>query len=263
MMKSADCFNCHALEQKIVGPALVDIAQKYRGVAGALEASTDRVQKGSSGVWGPVPMLPHGHHTRDQIKEMISWVYSLKPGSEKPQLLRGLTGEIMPPAGADAASVRGLVIDATFTDAIAPPASPLTAKATVTLRNRRIEAEANDGQQGPLSLAGGSAGGKKFIGATNHGHSLRFASLNLEHSSKVTCRVASAGQGGWIEFHAAKADGPLLAKLEVPVTGGWESWREIAVPLAVPSPARGDVFVVFVNPGKGGLMNLDWIQFDS
>jgi cytochrome c len=26
---------------------------------------------------------------------------------------------------------------------------------------------------------------------------------------------------------------------------------------------RGDVYVVFVNPGKGGLMNLDWVQFDG
>lgn len=262
MMKSADCFNCHAVEQRIVGPALVDIAQKYRGIAGALEASADRVQKGSSGVWGPIPMLPHGHHTRDQIKEMISWVYSLKPGGEKPQLLRGLTGEIMPPAGADAPNVRGLVIDATFTDTILPPASSLTAKATVTLRNRRIEAEACDSLKGPRSLDGSTARGGKFIGATDHGHSLRFASLNLADSSKVTCRVASAGQGGWIELHAGKADGPLLAKLEVPVTGGWETWREITAPLTVPSPARGDVSVVFVNPGKGGLMNLDWIQFE-
>jgi len=26
---------------------------------------------------------------------------------------------------------------------------------------------------------------------------------------------------------------------------------------------RGPVFVVFINPGKGGLMNLDWIQFNA
>ncbi len=260
LMKSADCFNCHALEQRIVGPPLVEIAQKYRGQAGALEASADRVQKGSSGVWGPVPMLPHGHHSREQIKEMVTWIFSLKPGSEKPQLLRGLTGEVVPPAGDT--NVRGMVIDATFTDAGQPPASPLTARATVTLRNRRLEAEVNDGQNGPQSIGGGSASGGKFIGATNHGHTLRFAGLNLAHSSKVTCRVASAGQGGWIEIHAAKPDGPLLAKLEVPVTGGWETWKEITVPLTVPSPARGDIFVDFINPGKGGLMNLDWLQFD-
>jgi hypothetical protein len=28
-------------------------------------------------------------------------------------------------------------------------------------------------------------------------------------------------------------------------------------------PERADVFAVFVNPGKSGLMNLDWIQFNE
>lgn len=78
----------------------------------------------------------------------------------------------------------------------------------------------------------------------------------------ITCRTASAGQGGWIELHAASPGGPILARLDVPVTGGWETWQEGSAPLTIPGPARGDVFLVFKSPGKGGLMNLDWICFD-
>jgi cytochrome c len=260
LMKSGDCFNCHAPEHRIIGPALVEIAEKYRDTAGALETSTDRVRSGSSGVWGPVPMLPHGHHTRDQIREMVAWIFLLKPGANKPILQRGLSGEIIAPA--DAAAARGMVIEATFTDASAPPVSPLTGRAGVRLRNRRIEAELNDGAHGTQSLGGGNASGGKFIGDTSHGNHLRFASLHLTNCKKLTCRIASAGHGGWIELHATKPDGELLARLEVPVTGNWEAWREISAPLTIPDPVRGDVFVVFVNPGKSGLTNLDWIQFD-
>ena len=54
--------------------------------------------------------------------------------------------------------------------------------------------------------------------------------------------------------------GELLAEIEVLPTGGWDKWTELTAPLKPAS--RGDVFVVFVNPGKGGLMNLDWIQFN-
>lgn len=259
LMKSADCFNCHTVDQKVVGPALLDIAAKYRNLADALETSVDRVQKGSTGVWGPLPMLPHGHHTRDQIRQMVSWIYSLQPGSDKPQLLRGLTGEVTPPEGGIRA--KAFVLDATFTDAGNAPASALSGKAAVTLRPRRIEAEDNDGLNGPRVLDGGSAGGKKFVGAIDDGHTLRLAALNLADSKRITCRTASAGQGGWIEVHAAAPDGPLLAKLDVPVTGSWENWQEGSAPLTIPTPARGDVFVVFKNPGKGGLMNLDWIRF--
>ena len=44
---------------------------KYRGKEGALEASVLRVIKGSTGVWGKVPMIPHSHHTIDEIREMV------------------------------------------------------------------------------------------------------------------------------------------------------------------------------------------------
>lgn len=262
LMKSADCFNCHAPEHRIVGPSFLEIAEKYRSTAGALDASVDRVQKGSSGVWGPVPMLPHGHHSRDQIKSMVEWVFALKPGGEKPQLFRALSGEVTPPP-ADDRPARGFVLEAVFTDAGQPPASALTGKASVTLRSRRLEAEVNDGQEGPQTLGAGNAGGGKFMGAIDHGHHLRFSGLNLARAAKVTCRVASAGNGGWIELHSGKPDGPLLAKLEVPITGNWEKWTEITAPLTIPDPARSDLYIVFVNPGKGGLMNIDWIQFDS
>ncbi len=259
LMKSADCFNCHAPEHRIVGPAFLEVATKYRGVAGALEASVDRVQKGSSGVWGPVPMLPHGHHSREQIAQMVGWVYALKPGADQPQLQRGLSGEFTIPA--EAAAARAVKIEATFTDAGQAPASPLTGHAAVTLRNHRIEGESFDEARGTQILGGNGASGDKFIGDTHHGQFLRFAGLDLAGKSRVTCRLASAGQGGFVEFHAGSPDGPLLAKMECPITGAWDSWREVSAPFSA-QPTRADICVVFINPGKGGLMNLDWFQLD-
>ena len=85
--------------------------------------------------------------------------------------------------------------------------------------------------------------------------------------------MASGGQGGRIELRAGmgqvlkteppqagKPSGELLAQVDVQPTGGWDKWVELQSPLS--TSYRGDVYVVFVNPGKGGLMNLDWIQFD-
>lgn len=80
MMKQSDCFNCHSIETKIVGPAYLEVANKYRGQTGAIEASIQRVLKGSSGVWGEAPMLPHESFTGDQIHLMVQWIYDLKPG---------------------------------------------------------------------------------------------------------------------------------------------------------------------------------------
>jgi len=52
--------------------------------------------------------------------------------------------------------------------------------------------------------------------------------------------------------------------LAVRPTGGWDQWIEVSAPLqeGTPGKDREDVYLVFVNPGQSGLMNLDWIQFN-
>ncbi len=258
-MKQSDCFNCHAVEQQIVGPPLVKIAEKYRGQAGALDASVKRVLNGSANVWSPVPMLPHPQHTEDELAIMVRWIYSLDPKKGTPGLVRGLAGEFTAPKDD---KITSAVFEATYTDAGRPPATPLSAKAAVTLRSRRIEADQNDGLSGPTRLGSGGCTNKYCLGAIAHGHSVRFANINLAAVGGIKARASSGNVGGKIEFHAGAKDGPLLATLDVPNTGGWDKWIEPQTKLLPSAPHdRADIHVVFVNPGKGGLMNFDWIEF--
>ena len=133
----------------------------------------------------------------------------------------------------------------------APPQTRL--HAVLRLRHRRLEPELADAIHGARILG-------SFLGAIDHGHWIRFNGLNLADSKSVTVRVASAGSGGQLEVRSASPEGPLLASFDVTPTGGWETWVEKTAPL--PSTGRTDVVVRFVNPGRGGLMNLDWIQFN-
>ncbi|MEW6160603.1 MAG: carbohydrate-binding protein, partial [Verrucomicrobiota bacterium] len=251
MMKQSDCFNCHAVEQKVVGPALVEIATRYRDQAGAMETSVQRVIKGSSGVWSEVPMLPHESLNPDQVRMMVHWIFGLQPGKSGSDIVRGLTGQVVAPKAAD---IRMALLEASYTDSGRGAAGPISAQTKVRLRARRLEAEAADEKSG-LKVLGG------FLGAIDHEHFARFNRLNLQDTSGITVRVASAGQGGRIELRSGSPQGELLAELEVKPTGGWDKWVELSASLRRPAN-RDDVFVVFVNPGKGGLMNLDWIQFD-
>jgi cytochrome c len=259
LMKQSDCFNCHAVEQPLVGPSLLAIAEKYRGQGGALDASVERVIKGSTGVWGQVPMLPHPQQTRDELHMMVAWIYSLEKGKTGPALTRGLTGEVVVP---DDANLRAAAIEASFTDAGRAPAAALAGQALVKLRSRTVEAESAGEVQGAKVANLGGASGGRGIGSIAHGSSLRIAEVNLTKSAAATFRVASKGPGGTIELREGTAGGRLIASAEVKPTGAWDNWVELPVAFE-PTEARGDLVVVFLNEGKNGLLNLDWIRFEA
>ncbi|SNR90568.1 cytochrome c [Methylobacillus rhizosphaerae] len=73
------CLACHTVKEKVIGPALRDIAAKYRGEQGAETKLIGRVKNGSSGVWGPVPMRANSPQVKDEdIKIIVQWILTLK-----------------------------------------------------------------------------------------------------------------------------------------------------------------------------------------
>jgi len=68
---------CHQLDKKAVGPAYKDVAKKYKGQADAVAKLSDKVKKGGSGVWGPVPMPPNAAVPDADIKKLVEWVLAM------------------------------------------------------------------------------------------------------------------------------------------------------------------------------------------
>ena len=58
-MKKAGCIACHQKDKKVIGPAFKDVAAKYKG-QDVTARLMDKVRKGGSGVYGPIPMTPNG-----------------------------------------------------------------------------------------------------------------------------------------------------------------------------------------------------------
>lgn len=57
-MGKAGCMACHAKDKKLVGPSFKDIAAKYKG-KDATARLIEKVRKGGSGTFGPIPMAPN------------------------------------------------------------------------------------------------------------------------------------------------------------------------------------------------------------
>ncbi|WP_027996027.1 c-type cytochrome [Simplicispira psychrophila] len=75
---SKNCMACHSIDKKLVGPAYKDVAKKYAGQKGAEATLVTHVMKGSTGVWGPIPMPANTQVSEAEAKKLVNWVLSLK-----------------------------------------------------------------------------------------------------------------------------------------------------------------------------------------
>lgn len=78
LAKSKGCLACHAVDKKLVGPSYKDVAKKYAGDKTAEAKLVDKVKKGGSGVWGPVPMPPNAAVSDDDLHKLVKWILSQK-----------------------------------------------------------------------------------------------------------------------------------------------------------------------------------------
>lgn len=75
---SKNCMACHAVDKKVVGPAYKEVAAKYAGDKAAAAKLADKVIKGGSGAWGPVPMPANPQVSEAEAKKLVAWVLAQK-----------------------------------------------------------------------------------------------------------------------------------------------------------------------------------------
>ena len=83
LIGGSDCTTCHRLQQSstgaAIGPAYSEVAKKYSPAADTtINRLVKKIMAGGSGVWGSIPMTPHPALKEADIKEMLSYIMSLK-----------------------------------------------------------------------------------------------------------------------------------------------------------------------------------------
>ncbi|MEV0807535.1 ThuA domain-containing protein [Micromonospora sp. NPDC050200] len=166
------------------------------------------------------------------------------------------------------------VFEATYTDnGGTGGAGPLTGRAIEQLQPKRKQAEYYTATgRAPGSTGGGdpgvqkettgdSAGGGQNIGFIEDGDWWSLAPASLTGVDSIRFRVASATQGGRIEVRTGAVDGPLVASVNVPGTGGWQQYVDVTAP--VTGPAQGTLYFVARHPtgGAGSVFNVNWMDF--
>jgi cytochrome c len=78
LAQKKNCMACHAVGQKVIGPAYKDVATKYAGQADAAAKLVPKVMKGGAGVWGAVPMPANPQVNEAEAKQLVAWILTLK-----------------------------------------------------------------------------------------------------------------------------------------------------------------------------------------
>jgi cytochrome c len=73
------CMGCHAVDRKLVGPSFQQVAQKYKGNAGAPALLARKVKEGGAGVWGAIPMPAHPAMSDADVRAVVDWVLAGAP----------------------------------------------------------------------------------------------------------------------------------------------------------------------------------------
>ncbi|MFZ3088318.1 MAG: c-type cytochrome [Methylotenera sp.] len=78
LAQKSGCLACHSIDKKVLGPAYKDVAAKYKGDKTAEAKLIEKVKKGGSGTWGPMPMPANSPQVKDaDIKTVVQWILSL------------------------------------------------------------------------------------------------------------------------------------------------------------------------------------------
>ncbi|HEX8615469.1 MAG TPA: c-type cytochrome [Telluria sp.] len=78
LAKAKNCMACHAVANKVVGPAYKDVAAKYAGQKDAEAKLVAKVLKGGAGAWGAVPMPANPQVSDAEAHTLVKWILAQK-----------------------------------------------------------------------------------------------------------------------------------------------------------------------------------------
>lgn len=129
LTQGLDCKTCHKENDKSIGPTYMEVSAKYQKDPEAMVYLEKKIREGGSGVWGEVMMPAHPDVSRDEARQIATYILSLSGDGGKKASLPP-SGTITPEAGAPD---QVLVLTASYTDEGQGNARPLTGIQSVAL----------------------------------------------------------------------------------------------------------------------------------
>ncbi|WP_214417026.1 ThuA domain-containing protein [Sphaerisporangium fuscum] len=110
----------------------------------------------------------------------------------------------------------------------------------------------------PFTKAGANNG--RTLGYIDPGDWSGYAGLNVGGATSFRARVVSGGPGGQIQIRTGSPTGTVLGTVNVPNTGGWDTFATVSTPLTGVPAGTADVYLTYTGTGTG-LFDVDDFTF--
>lgn len=252
LIADSDCFACHKVDEKSIGPMYLDIAAKYKGDEQAIENLSAKIINGGSGVWGETAMAGHPQLTVEDAAEMVKYILSLTDQPAAPGLPPSGSHMAVLPEGDKGAGV--YVLRAAYEDDGANGLPALRSEETLVLRNAAVNVHSYDEYE---TINRVSFNGNNLAIPGKHGAFMRLDKVDLTQvSALVVMATAPKPQlnaaGGKVELRLDSPSGTLLGSSTFLSPSEEMSFTPsmLTIPLSLPTDYAGElktVYLVFVN----------------
>ena len=147
LIDGSDCFSCHRLQVKSIGPSYQAVAEKYPNTPQNRQLLASRIIKGRVGVWGEHGMSAHPDFSQEEAELMVDYIMGLNDPKSAPTALP-LAGTHTLEAPENSQGQGGYLLRAAYTDQGAENLKTIAAEKIIPLRHPSLMPEGADLNQG-------------------------------------------------------------------------------------------------------------------
>jgi len=206
-----DCKVCHKENEKSIGPAYAQVAQRYQNDPKAKTYLANKIIKGGGGVWGEAAMAAHPDLKVGEAEMIVDWILGLNKKEVASLPAKGT----ITPTEKDMGRANIMQITATYTDKGGKGLRPQSGVGNLILKSPVLGMGENSALE-KVTVA--EMGGRKIAVSSDQTGLVRFNDVNLQHVTSLEMSYilrAIPDYGYIISWHVDKANGPSLGEVKI------------------------------------------------
>ena len=250
-----NCFACHKIDEKSIGPTYLEVADRYDATPDNVEMLIYKIIQGGSGNWGEQNMSAHPQISQEEAAKIIYYILALNDEQDTPS--QPLSGSF----STETENSSGYyTLIASYQDKGGEAIGPLQGKATRRLRSPQVELEAYDSaarvrKQRPRDT------NVDLIVSTGEQAFVSFDAIDLTNIGSLQIRGAAETSGMQLEVRKDSLQGSLAGVANIPV-GTVNELDDFEIEINETANVPGQLFFVIKSNGQGdGRTFLDWVYF--